>query len=79
MEERKEEKVIDSRKNDFDEDTQGLNQNSNPYVILKQLYFKLTQVPRNKNLEFNSIEIYLLSGTLLLLGNLLTIIVHKLI
>lgn len=79
MEERKEEKVIDSCKNDFDEDTQGLNQNSNPYVILKQLYFKLTQVPRNKNLEFNSIEIYLLSGTLLLLGNLLTIIVHKLI
>lgn len=66
-------------KNDYDKETRSVNQALNPYVIFKQLYFKLTQIPKNKNLEFDNIEIYIFSGTLLLLGNLLTIIVYKLI
>lgn len=72
-------KEMNNNKNDYYKEAQSLNQDINPYVVFKQLYSKLTQIPKKRNLEFNNIEIYIFSGTLLLLGNLLTIIVYKLI
>lgn len=51
----------------------------NLYMIIKRLYFKLIQFPKRKKLELNDIETYLFFGSLLFLGNLLTIIVYKLI